>query len=240
MSLSSQQAAAATSQFLWLTANNASTAGATGPTGPSGATGPVGPAGAPTGTIGPTGNNGTQGVQGPQGALGVATTGPTGPSGPTGATGAAAPTGPAGTLGATGTGFSLLSITSNITLGNGSTYQRNFQNLPLSTYPTGIYAVAIDCSASPLRNTYQEFYYNNVPRTNGSGINDGYISFVQGNNPGINSPNTQVCVNWISSNNQIILSTDGVNNSMINMSNISSNATDTYTWRTYLISPFPY
>lgn len=235
MSLSSQQAAASTSQFLWLTANSASTSGPTGPTGPS-PTGPVGPAGAPTGTQGPTGNNGTQGVQGPQGALGVATTGPTGPSGPTGATGSAAPTGPAGTLGATGTAFQLVDIATPVIVTAGNSFGRSFQNRPLATYPTGIYAFAIDCSLSPLRNTYQEFYLQNVPA---AGSNITYMSFLQGNNIGINSPATQTCVNWMSSNNQVILSLDPTH-SVVTLSNISSNASDTYTWRTYLISPFPY
>lgn len=235
MSLSSQQAAASTSQFLWLTASNASTSGATGPTGPS-ATGPVGPAGSPTGTQGPTGNNGTQGVQGPQGALGVATTGPTGSAGPTGATGSAAPTGPAGSLGATGTGYSLVDLTSNVQVVAGNSFGRSFQNLSTTTYPTGIYAWALDCSASPLRNTYQEFYLQNVPA---AGSNITYISFVQGNNPGINSPASQTCVNYINASNQVILSLDPTH-SVVTLSNVSSNATDSYNWRTYLISPFPY
>jgi len=238
MSLSSQQAAASVSQFLWLPTSAATTGGATGPTGPS-PTGATGPAGPNTGATGPTGNNGTQGVQGPQGALGVATTGPTGPAGGTGPTGSAAPTGPAGAIGATGTGYRLMSIDSNITLGNGSTYGRNYQNLPTSVYPTGIYALAVDCSLSPLRNTYQEFYLQNIPRP-GGGINDTYISFIQGNNPNANSPANQTCVNWISTNNQIILQLDPNTHSIINMQNISSNAQDVYTWRTYLISPFPY
>lgn len=236
MSLSSQQAVASTSQFLWLTTNNASTSGATGPTGPS-PTGPQGPAGAPTGTQGPTGNNGTQGVQGQQGALGVATTGPTGPAGPTGATGSPAPTGPAGTLGATGTAFQLVDIATPVIVSAGNSFGRSFQNRPLATWPTGIYAFALDCSLSPLRNTYQEFYFQNVPS---AGSNISYISFLQGNNPGINSAGTQTCVNWMSTTNQVILTLDSNTHSVVTLSNISSNASDTYTWRTYLISPFPY
>ena len=235
MSLSSQQAAASVSQFLWLTASNASTSGPTGPTGPS-VTGPTGPAGAPTGTQGPTGNNGTQGVQGPQGALGAATTGPTGPAGATGATGPAAPTGPAGTLGATGTGYQLVDIATPIIVTGNGQFGRSFQNRPLATWPTGIYAFAIDCSTTPLRNTYQEFYFQNVPA---AGSNISYISFVQGNNPGINSPGNQTCVNWINTTNQVILQLDPTH-SVVTLSSISSNASDTYTWRTYLISPFPY
>jgi len=236
MSLSSQQASASVSQFLWLTANTASTSGPTGPTGPS-PTGPQGPAGAPTGTQGPTGNNGTQGVQGPQGALGVATTGPTGSAGGTGPTGPAAPTGPAGTLGATGAGYQLVDIATPVIVTAGNSFGRSFQNRPLATWPTGIYAFALDCSSAPLRNTYQEFYFQNVPA---AGSNISYISFVQGNNIGINSPGTQNCVNWINASNQVILSLDSNTHSIVTLSNISSNASDTYTWRTYLISPFPY
>ena len=235
MSLSSQQAVASTSQFLWLTASNASTSGSTGPTGAS-PTGPQGPAGTQTGTQGPTGNNGTQGPAGPQGALGAATTGPTGPAGPTGATGSAAPTGPAGTLGATGTGFQLVDIATPVIVTAGNTFGRSFQNRPLATYPTGIYAFALDCSLSPLRNTYQEFYFQNIPAP---GSNTSYISFVQGNNIAANTPSAQTCVNYINASNQVILSLDSTH-SVVTLSNVSSNASDTYTWRTYLISPFPY
>lgn len=237
MSLSSQQAAANVSQFLWLPTTSASVSGATGPTGAS-PTGPIGPAGPNTGSTGPTGNNGTLGIQGPQGALGVATTGPTGPAGPTGPTGTSAPTGPAGTLGATGSGYQLIAITSNIALGNNSTYQRSFQNLPTSTYPSGIYAVAIDCSLSPLRNTYQEFFLQNIPRPAG-GVNDSYISFIQGNNVGAKD-NLQTAINFINNSNQILLQVDSNTRSVISLFNMTSNATDTYTWRTYLISAYPY
>ena len=237
MSLSSQQASASVSQFLWLTENNTSTSGATGPTGPS-PTGPAGPAGPNTGATGPTGNEGSQGVQGPQGAAGAQVTGPTGTAGGTGPTGASAPTGPAGVTGATGTQYKLMSIDSNITLGNGSTYQRSFLLIQSSNYPSGIYALAVDCSASPLRNTYQEFYmYTN---SNAPGNTNGIISFVQGNNINANSPANQTSVNYINTTNQIILSLDPTTHSLINMQNISSNATDTYTWRTLFISPFPY
>lgn len=235
MSLSSQQASASTSQFLWLPTSAASTSGATGPTGPS-PTGATGPAGPNTGTTGPTGNNGTQGIQGPQGALGVATTGPTGPAGSTGPTGASAPTGPAGTLGATGTGYSLVDTATPVIVTAGNSFGRSFQNKPLATWPTGIYAFALDCSTTPLRNTYQEFYLQNVPA---AGSNITYISFVQGNNAGINSPGNQTCVNWINTTNQVILQLDPTH-SIVTLSNISSNASDTYTWKTYLISPYPY
>lgn len=238
MSLTSQQASASVSQLLWLPVGSASTSGATGPTGPS-PTGPQGPRGPNTGATGPTGNNGTQGVQGPQGALGVATTGPTGPAGGTGPTGPNAPTGPAGAVGPTGTGYSLISLTSNIVVGSNSIYQRSFANVPLSLYPSGIYAVAVDCSASPLRNVYQEFYMQNIPRTNGSGINDSYISFIQGNNQGLFDSN-QTAVNYINASNQVILQVDPTSRSIINLTNVSSNASDTYNWRTYLISAFPY
>lgn len=234
MSLSSQQAAASVSQFLWLPNTAASQSGPTGPTGPS-PTGPAGPQGPNTGFTGPTGNNGTQGVQGPQGALGVATTGPTGPTGPRGATGTAGPTGAAGTLGATGPGMRLVDLTSNVIVTAGSEFGRNFGNLPLATYPTGIYAFALDCSLSPLRGLYQEFYLQNIPAP---GSNTTFISFLQGNNVGLRDIN-QTTVNYINASNQVSLSVSA-SRSVVTLSNVSSNASDTYNWRTYLISPYPY
>jgi hypothetical protein len=235
MSLSSQQAAASVSQFLWLPTSQANQSGVTGPTGPSqtGATGPQGPN---TGTTGPTGNNGTQGVQGPQGALGVATTGPTGPGGGTGPTGTAAPTGPAGSAGVTGAGFTLVDIQSNIPVSAGGVFGRSFKNLSTTTYPSGVYAWALDCSASPIRNTYQPFWLQNVPAT---GSNITFISFLQGNNISQGATNAQTIVNYINASNQVSLTLDSTR-SIVTLSNVSSNATDTYTWRTYLISAYPY
>jgi hypothetical protein len=136
--------------------------------------------------------------------------------------------------GATGTGYQLLATTTGIVLGNASTYQRSFQNLPLATYPTGIYAFTLDCSATPLRSVYQEFFYNNVPRSPG-GINDGYISFVLGNNP--NRDTNQTVVNYIDGSNNVTIDVDPATHSVISVINTTSNASDTYTWKTYLISP---
>lgn len=220
---------------IWLPISQALSNGPTGPTGPS-VTGPTGPAGANAGETGPTGNNGTQGVQGQQGALGTQVTGPTGPQGPTGPNGATVGggTGPRGATGATGAAYSLVDSTSNIVIANGAFYQRPYTNVPLATYPTGIYAFALDCSASPLRSVYQEFFFNNVPRSPG-GINDAYISFVLGNND--NQDNTQTVVNYIDGSNSVVIDVDTATHSVISVQNISSNASDTYSWKTYLISP---
>lgn len=221
---------------IWLPISQASSAGSTGATGPS-ATGPRGPPGPNIGNTGPTGNNGPQGVQGPQGALGTQVTGPTGPAGATGPLGFAGPTGAAGPAGPTGPGYRLLQTISNITLGN-TVYQRPLTNLPLATYPTGIYANVIDCVASPIRSIYQEFYYNNIPRQ-GGGINDGYISFLSGNNATVQD-NAQTVTNYIDTQNQTILAVDSVSHQIMNLTNITSNVSDTYTWKIYLISPYPY
>jgi len=223
---------------IWLPIAQASTSGSTGPTGPAG-TGPTGPPGANISVTGATGPEGVGGPQGGPGPNGLSVPGPTGARGPTGVAGTIGPTGSAGATGATGPSYQLITTTSNITLGNGSTYQRAFTNLPLASYPTGIYAFSLDCAASPIRSVYQEFYYQNIPRSPG-GINDGYISFVLGNNVGLSGDNGQTVWNYIDSNNQVIIDVDSTQRNTINVQNITSNASDTYVWKTWLISPYPW
>lgn len=235
MSLQSQQASASVSQFLWLPASSASQSGITGPTGPS-PTGATGPIGTPTGATGPTGNNGTQGVVGPQGPTGTSVTGPTGLPGPTGFTGAAGVVGPTGPTGIAGGGFDLKSSSLAVTLGPTSQFSFNLTNLSTTTYPTGIYAVTVDCPATPIRNHYMPLYLQNVP---GSGVNITTIAFLQGNNNGASDP-TQSSYNYIDAQNQVILSVDEGTHSFIILQNISSNASDTYNIRLYLVSPYPY
>jgi hypothetical protein len=146
-------------------------------------------------------------------------------------------TGAVGAVGATGPGYSTLSFDSNVVIGNGSTYSRAFTNLSLTNYPTGIYAFTLDCSASPLRSMYQEFLFQNISR-GPTDINDGYISFVLGNNGNIDI--NQTVVNYINASNSVIATVDPVNRSTITISNVSSNASDAYTWKTSLIAPYPY
>jgi hypothetical protein len=221
MSLTSQQAAASVSQFLWLTPSQASTAGPTGPTGSS-PTGPAGPAGSPTGEIGPTGNNGTQGIVGPQGPAGLSVAGPTGIVGVTGPTGAPGAFGPTGLQGPTGAAFQLVDTVASIPLANNGTFSKEYTFLR----PNGIYALVLTCPATPLRNMYQEFF-----------IDGGSISFVQGNNIG-EKDSLQTSVNYIDTTNQVTMYVDDTNTGYLILYNFSSNVLDTYTLRTYLISSF--
>lgn len=237
MSLVSQQASAAVGEYLWLQESQASQSGPTGPTGSS-PPGPTGPEGANVGETGPTGKNGTQGVQGPPGAAGVSTTGPTGPAGVTGPTGAPAPTGVAGATGATGSQIQLINSTTGITVGNGGTYIQSalFQNN--ASLVTGIYALSLDCSASPLRNVYQEYYLQNI-RNPTTGIYNPYINFLQGNNIGQNDAQ-QTTINTIDASNAVLLFVDASFKTTIQLNNITTNASDTYVWNTYLLSAYPY
>lgn len=233
MSLSSQQASSSVGSFLWLLSGDASTSGPTGPTGSS-PTGPQGPAGSPTGEVGPTGNNGTQGVQGAQGSPGLSVTGPTGTAGATGPVGSPAPTGPAGATGATGLGFTLVETISNVTLANGAVFNQStlFENN--RTLKSGIYALSIDCSASPIRNVYQEYFW--LQQYNA--VNDrfiAFISFVQGNNIGKND-NLQTSLNYINNTNIVKLEVANEFRNLIQLTNTTSNASDNYTLRTYLIT----
>ena len=236
MSLQSQQAAASVSQLLWLPISAASQNGVTGPTGAS-PPGPTGPMGTSTGATGPTGNNGTQGVLGPQGNTGAA--GPTGPAGRVGNTGGTGPTGafgPTGAPGAAGAGLQLISTLSNITLGNNGQYVKSFTFISAATYPSGIYALTATCSATPVRNSYTEFYL--YTDSNAPGNTAGLVSLMQGNNKGPGDP-AQTITNYIDANNRIVFSTDE-NHTTISLFNYTSNASDTYTVNTYLVSPYPY
>lgn len=236
MSQTPNQSFASVGSPMWLPISQASTSGSTGPTGPA-RPGPTGPQGPGQGFTGPTGPEGNGGPQGSPGANGLQVPGPAGPVGVTGATGPIGATGPAGSVGATGPGYSTLSFDSNVVIGAGSVYQRAFANLSLTTYPTGIYAFKLDCSASPLRSMYQEFLLQNISR-GPTDINDSYISFVLGNNPNVDPE--QTVVNYINASNSVIATVDPNSRSIINISNVSSNTSDTYTWTTYLIAPYPY
>ena len=220
MSLTSQQAAASVSQYLWLTPSQASTAGPTGPTGAS-PPGPAGPAGSPTGETGPTGNNGTQGIVGPQGPAGLSVAGPTGIGGVTGPTGARGAFGPTGPAGPTGAAFLLVDTVASIPLPTNGTYSKEY-----TFFPAGIYALVLTCAASPLRNMYQEMY-----------IDGGSITFLQGNNIG-EKDSEQTSVNYINTTNQMTMYVDDTNTGYIILYNFSSNVLDTYSLRTYLISSF--
>lgn len=217
----SQQASASVSQFLWLTPSQTSTAGPTGPTGSS-PTGPAGPAGSPTGEIGPTGNNGTQGIVGPQGPAGLSSVGATGPVGFTGPTGAPGSFGPTGPAGVTGAAFALVDTVASIPLANNQNFEKQY-----TLFPRGIYALALDCSLSPLRNMYQEFF-----------MDSGRMTFLQGNNIG-EQDNLQTTVNYIDISNQVTMFVDNTNQvGYMTLNNFSSNVLDTYRLRTYRISSF--
>lgn len=220
MSLTSQQAAASVSQYLWLTPSQASTSGPTGPTGAS-PPGPIGPAGAPTGERGPTGNNGTQGIVGPQGPVGLSVAGPTGIGGVTGPRGAPGAFGPTGLQGPTGAAFLLVDTVASIPLANNGTYSKEF-----TFFPTGIYALVLTCAATPLRNMYQEIF-----------IDGGSMTFLLGNNISEND-SEQTSVNYINTTNQVTMYVDATNTGYLVLYNFSSNVLDTYSLRTYRISSF--
>lgn len=236
MSLSSQQASASSSQFLWLPVSAAVQNGATGPTGSS-PPGPQGPIGSPTGEAGPTGNNGTQGVVGLPGANGVSVVGPAGPVGATGPVGLSGATGATGARGATGGNFNIIFTDSNITLANNQTFDKSYANN--GTLVDGIYAVALDCSLSPARNMYQEFYLQTI---NTAGTFNSFVTFVAGNNIGNTSP-SQLSRNFpavLDPSNIVRLAVVETQRNTISLINGTSNASDNYTMRTFLISPYPF
>lgn len=223
---------------IWLPISQASPSGATGPTGPS-PTGPAGPAGPNVNGTGPTGNNGTEGVQGQRGPLGIQVVGPTGPTGPTGAIGSLGPTGARGVTGAAGSSYKLVSTSPVINISNGNFSIQSYSSLLTTTFPTGIYALVLDCSASPLRSMYQEMYLSNSPNPK-TGINFGYLTFNQGNNAGVNDV-FQSAVNYLNNSN-IVTMTVAYPLGAVSLSNVTTSpgGSDNFVLKTYLISPYPY